>query len=284
MTLSSLQRTGIFILMQHLSERGMENVQQMRLVRSIRARMDVSSEDIEKAHRGVEFNLEPIDVDLTQSEVALIDRSVQWREQSLRQSNQSIPKWLAAVDEAINPAQHEQRTMLEDLNDPVSIVTNVGYALAGVAMVSVVQTVEVLLAALCFTVLGIGSTIGHVRRTDRAWTEDVQGMYLGFSALVGVAWSPHYGAAMAVAMTVGAVLVFAENWLNSFVVMPILVLSSIMALPLWPAAGVLLAFVVAVGIWQYSHRKERPLRDWGHGAWHVLTAAASVAIVVFAFA
>lgn len=285
MTLTPIQRTGIFILMQHLSERGMESVQEMRMVRTIRTRMNVQSEHVRKAHQGLKFDLDPIDADLTDGEVALIRSAVQWREESLRQNDQKIPKWLAAVDEAVRPeSQHSRSPLMKDVKDPFSVATNVVFALAGVLMVLLAPRLETLLGAACFGVLGVGSTIGHLRRTASAWTEDVQAMYLSFAALAGMAWTPEYDAAMAVAMTVGGVLVFAENWLESFVVMPILVLCSIVALPAWPAASILSAFLLAVGIRQYGIDRGRPTSDYVHAVWHVLTASASVAVIFFAFA
>jgi len=157
---------------------------------------------------------------------------------------------------------------------PVNSYSNATYPMAGWFVYGVVGTPESFVFALAMSVLGVGSFLYHAWPSTRTAALDNFGMYAVFISLttfvVGGGWL-----AMAVGASVGAYLLRYAFTLNLNVMMGVFLWFGVVAT--FPGRDVVLsiiAFAVAFAAWQADRWRVRFVGRWGHGAWHVLTAAA----------
>lgn len=156
---------------------------------------------------------------------------------------------------------------------PVNAWSNVAYPVAGLATALVLRTPESLVFALAMLALGIGSFLYHAWPSVKSAKLDHAGMYAVFLSLVtfnvGGPWW-----AMAVASGVGAYAFRYAFSMDLNAMMGLFLWISLVATGLSPTAvASLVYFVLAMVAWQLDRRRLLTHR-WGHGLWHVLTAAA----------
>jgi hypothetical protein len=172
------------------------------------------------------------------------------------------------VCEAGRPTVRPHRWPLQ----PVNTVSNLAYAVAGIVTALVMGTAVSWVFAGAMTLLCIGSSAYHSWPSTKTAALDHAGMYATFLALVfgsllnvwwvvaliavGGAWVYRY------AFTVNLNLM-----MGTFLAVILATKQNTMALI---ALGV---FLLAMGAWQMDRRRW-VLGRWGHGLWHVLTAAA----------
>lgn len=176
---------------------------------------------------------------------------------------------------------------------PVNTYTNLAYPAAGLFPGVLLDTPTSYVFAFTMTYLCIGSALYHATSTHWAGMLDVTAIYVVFSTLAAFAaavvlglpdwlipglmfvaagvvayiFTPRFRRRMNVVIGgfLGAayVLVVLRMWLTSNW-MP------------WPYLALSLAsFALAFIFWRMDLTRTFPLRRWGHGLWHLLTAAAS---------
>jgi predicted membrane channel-forming protein YqfA (hemolysin III family) len=180
---------------------------------------------------------------------------------------------------------------------PVNTYSNLAYLAAGLVIQFMVDTGPAFVFAVTMTYLCIGSTLYHATSTGWAGVLDVSGIITVFPAITVYAvagyfrvgdssWTP-------LAMfLVGGGLVFLlakriHKYMRAVIGISLGLSYAIMLSSMWRnndwryqeflwwSLGLFIAGFVS---WELDrHRKFRP-RRWGHGVWHVATAAASALI------
>lgn len=179
---------------------------------------------------------------------------------------------------------------------PVNTYTNLAYAAAGVWVALEIGSPPAGLFAVAMVLLCVGSSLYHGVATRGYGRFDVGAMYAVFSSLAVFAFCR--ALALSGGWTVAAMLVLGavtgllgfvlRSWYAEgvalkvaiFLIVPYLLAAERIvvhdaAAALAPAAGSFALFAAAMTAWQLDRRCLFPLRRWGHGLWHLLTAAAT---------
>lgn len=274
------QRVGIYVLMNHWRERGTRNVEEMRLCRSLLARVDISADQIDQLSGDLQFDAGPIEAEITPDEQGLLAEAAEWREEALRANGRRIPSWLAAVDELVRPGQTAPA-----YEEPVSTYTNLAFGAAGVLLFALVPSVATGIVAGALAYLAYGSWQWHATKDSWAQARDEEAMYLAFGALAGLAWTGHVQAALALGIALGAGLALYRDRIDSFVAMPALVLGACAGLGLWKGLICLGVFAAAVGcrrLGEWLQARSELAHDALHGAFHVVAAGGAFLVGAFA--
>lgn len=180
---------------------------------------------------------------------------------------------------------------------PVNTYSNLAYLAAGLIIQFRVDTGPAFVFAVTMTYLCIGSSLYHATSTGWAGVLDVSGILTVFPAITVYAVAGHFRVGNSpwtplVMFVVGGGLVFVlAKRIHRYMRLVIgisLGLSYLLMLGymwrnnawehqrfMWWSIGL---FVAGFAAWELDrHRKFRP-RRWGHGVWHVATAAASALI------
>lgn len=182
---------------------------------------------------------------------------------------------------------------------PVNTYTNLAYLAAGLFVALTVDTPPAQVFAATMIYLSIGSTLYHALSTRWAGMLDVTAIYATFSALAVYALFVLLGipdwittGIMFVVAGLTAFLLSKRYSRNMHLIIGIFLGAAYAFLLLhmartgrwsvWPyLAGSFSAFALAFLIWNMDRAGTFPLKRWGHGCWHILTAAAS-ALVFYA--
>lgn len=184
---------------------------------------------------------------------------------------------------------------------PVNTYSNLAYLAAGLFPAIVLKTPPAYVFAATTVYLCVGSSLYHAFSTRWAGMLDVTGIYTVFSALAT------YSA---------AVLIGLPDWLTSLLMFVIAGLAAYFLSPRykqdmhlrigiflglaygltllhmglsgnWGAWPYLLAsfllFALAFLIWNLDKKRTFPLHGWGHGFWHVFTAAGAALLFYATF-
>lgn len=191
-----------------------------------------------------------------------------------------------------------QAGLLMVLQQPVNTYTNVAYLAAGFFLMFKLQTLPSYVLGLASLYLCAGSAPYHATSTRWAGSLDVSAMYAVFSANAVYALSALLGisdALTALLMFVAAALAayLLRYYYHGTMEVKIAVFLVITyALILWSRHrnqarlfdGYLIAslviFALAETAWLMDKAGRFPLVRWGHGVWHILTAAA-IAILFY---
>lgn len=180
---------------------------------------------------------------------------------------------------------------------PVNTYSNLAYLAAGLIIQLTVDTGPAFVFAVTMTYLCIGSTLYHATSTGWAGVLDVSGIITVFPGIAVYAAAGHFRLGDAtwtpLAMfLVGGGLVFVlakriHEYMRA-VIATSLGLSYAMMLGymwrthdwraqeyLWWSLGL---FALGFLAWELDRRRKFRPRTWGHGVWHVATAAASALI------
>jgi channel protein (hemolysin III family) len=183
--------------------------------------------------------------------------------------------------------------LLKIPQQPVNTYTNLAYLAAGLWMQLSLGTGPAFVFALTMMYLCLGSTLYHATSTGWAGMLDVTGIYTVFSstliyalaALIGQGGDPLVPAAMFVAA--GGTAFFLSKRRHSMQWVIALLLGStylllILRMAITHSWSPLIHVGVSVGLfavgftsWVLDQRRRFPLPRWGHGVWHLFTAAAS---------
>lgn len=165
---------------------------------------------------------------------------------------------------------------------PVNTYSNLAYVLAGLFIFKNLPNLAGFVQALAMVYLGVASALYH--GTKRGWAAklDHSGMYVGFTALTVYTLSPtspFIGPVMALVATIVAWrLAYHSSWELLYPFMGVFVAICFLAVALNGslvlAIGSLGTFGLAYIIWWADKRKTFWPKKWGHGLWHILTAAA----------
>lgn len=177
---------------------------------------------------------------------------------------------------------------------PVNTYSNLAYLAAGVYMHVIVGTNASLVFAITMMYLAVASSLFHATSTKWAGMLDVTAIYVVFSAIAVYAASSVFDGTN---WTFTPPIMFVLAGLTSYVcskrfhrrmnlVIAVFLGGSYLAVLINMAIerdrsawryllASFLLFVIAYGIWNLDRKRIFPIRGWGHGFWHVLTAAAS---------
>ncbi|MFQ5605009.1 MAG: ceramidase domain-containing protein [bacterium] len=175
---------------------------------------------------------------------------------------------------------------------PVNTYTNVAYVTGGLFLMFTLNTLPTYVLSLTLLYLCAGSALYHATSTRWAGSLDASAMYALFSALTAYAAFRFLGLTDAlaaflmilVATLAGYFLRYKYRGNMSLKIGVFLVLTY--AFLIWNMLrsqqsllnayliGSFALFAVAYLIWNLDKARSFPLRRWGHGLWHVLTAAA----------
>ena len=176
---------------------------------------------------------------------------------------------------------------------PVNTYTNLAYLAAGLWIQFTLDTGPAFVFALTMMYLCVGSTLFHATSTGWAGMLDVTGIYTvfagtavyAFAALVGQGADPLVPAGMFLSAGAAAFFLSKSHTRNMEWVIAILLGATYAQLVIrmaiaqtWsPLPQVLLSlglFAVGFTSWKLDTHKKFPLARWGHGVWHLFTAAA----------
>jgi hypothetical protein len=168
--------------------------------------------------------------------------------------------------------------------EPINSYTNVAYLAAGWTTFRLLDSPPSLVFAIAMAYLCIGSALYHGVKTIWAAALDHSGMYAVFSALAIYAMAPDHRLILIpmIIGTVGAAYFLRYVFHGNVSVRMGLLLSLTLVGALLRGnsqLGLLSIglFAGAMAVWQMD--KHRLLwKHWGHGIWHVLTAAAMAAM------
>ena len=163
--------------------------------------------------------------------------------------------------------------------EPVNTYSNLAYYAAGYTVFVLEGTMSSVVFALAMTFLCIGSAMYHGLKTIKAAALDHAGMYAVFTALAIHAMAPVPAAWIPMAVGSAAIAWFFRYRfeMNLHAVMGLLL--GLTAIGAFFRGSTLLAgismatFLTAFAIWTLGKRRIAGGR-WGHGLWHLLTAAA----------
>lgn len=170
------------------------------------------------------------------------------------------------------------------MKEPISTATNLFYGIAGVAIIISGGTAVSAYVGACFIVLMIGSGLFHGLGTPTGQAADEMAMYFAFTALLAHLYKYFDPSAsetllIGVAFSASVMMAFLYRVLDSFVMIPILVLLLVSGI----AATVSIRWGVAILISYMFCLMIRTVGKWWggasttqdlfHGAWHIATAA-----------
>lgn len=189
---------------------------------------------------------------------------------------------------------HCDQGLLHIPQQPVNTYSNLGYLAAGVYMHVIVGTNASLVFAITMAYLAVGSTLFHATSTKWAGMLDVIAIYVVFSAVAVYAASTLFDATTwtftpAIMLVVAGLVsyLFSKRYKRRMnLVIAIFLGGSYLAVlvNMWIEHDTsawrylmtsFVLFALAYFIWNLDRKRIFPLRGWGHGFWHVLTAAAS---------
>lgn len=183
---------------------------------------------------------------------------------------------------------------------PINTWSNLAYLAAGLVIQFTVGNDAAFVFAVTMTYLCIGSTLYHATSTGWAGVLDVTAILTVFPSIAIYAAAGYFRVAnargMPLVMFVAAGLiafllskranqymraVIAISLSTSYVILLAYILKTDQWGLLWYLGGSLGLFVVGYVSWGLDKREKFPITPWGHGVWHVATAAAS-ALVFYA--
>lgn len=176
---------------------------------------------------------------------------------------------------------------------PVNTYSNLAYLAGGLFIMFQLNTLPAYIFSLTSLYLCAGSALYHATSTRWAGSIDVSAMYALFSALAVYAASKHFliGNALTalimfvVAVVLGYLLRYKFQGNMSLKIGIFIVI--IYALEVWimfknnnmQILGYLIAsfalFALAYLVWNLDKWRKFPFPRWGHGFWHIFTAAAA---------
>lgn len=175
---------------------------------------------------------------------------------------------------------------------PVNTYSNLAYVAGGSLLIFLLNTLPAYIISLALLYLCVGSSLYHATSTRWGGSLDVSGIYAVFSALTVYAASTHThfnDSIVAFAMFVVAFLAgyfLRYRFRGSMAIKVGIFLVITYAILIWNilkanlplANGYLITslalFVVAFLVWTMDKKRFFPLHRWGHGFWHIFTAAA----------
>ncbi len=183
---------------------------------------------------------------------------------------------------------------------PINTYSNITYMAAGIFVGGLIGTAPAWGFALAMAYLCVGSMLFHAVSTNWGQMLDVTGIYAVFSALAAyaaaelaqsgleAAGSPGWltsdwtVATVMFAIAGGVVYVFGPRFREdmeqkiALFLVPAYVLTLLNAFHVWPlVVGSIALFAVAYLCWWMDKKRTFPIVPWGHGAWHLFTAAAT---------
>ncbi len=185
---------------------------------------------------------------------------------------------------------------------PVNTYSNLAYAAAGAITIFHLGTAQALVFCLLMSFLCVGSSLYHATSTRWAGKLDVAGIYGVFTCLglLGILRFTEIAGWLQATMAFGSAIL--AGWLLRFkyngnmqvkiaIMLSVIYLFAFLGAGLsgqwnpsgWFLVGSLLCFGLAFLIWNLDKARKFPLPRWGHGFWHILTAASST-LVFYAIA
>ena len=188
---------------------------------------------------------------------------------------------------------HCEQGLLRIPQQPVNTYSNLAYFVAGMVVMVELDTMPAFVFAITMTYMCIGSTLYHALCTRWAGMLDVTGIYAVYSAMAVYAVStvsprelPGDVLAMVMFSVAGGVtLALSPRFRRhmNFVIGCFLGITYLFLLANLMLAresdtwrlllSSFLLFALAFVIWRVDRRRAFPLKRWGHGFWHILTAA-----------
>lgn len=167
---------------------------------------------------------------------------------------------------------------------PVNTWTNAAYLLAGAFVMWQTRSWAGAVEAGSLAVLGIGSALYHGLKTRLAGVCDDVGMYLVFSTMTVYCIAPHNPWTPAAMIIVGGALAawrfvseeadrYQHALLGTFTG-AVAMADALNGEPVKALGAMALLLIAYLVCWQMDKRRTFPLPHWGHGLWHILTAAA----------
>lgn len=176
---------------------------------------------------------------------------------------------------------------------PVNTYTNLAYLAGGLFMMFQLNTLPAYIFSLTSLYLCVGSALYHATSTRWAGSLDVSAIYALFSALAVYAASRHLVMGSALTALIMFVIAILSGYLlrykfqgNMSLKVGIFIVI-IYALEIWimlknnnmQILGYLIAsfalFALAYLVWNLDKARKFPFKRWGHGLWHIFTAAAA---------
>lgn len=191
--------------------------------------------------------------------------------------------------------------LLQIPQQPINTYSNIAYMAGGIGLAAVLGTPAAWGFALAMAYLCVGSMLFHAVSTKWGQMLDVTGIYAVFSSLAAYAalelvrsglrtegapaWSTADWMVATVMFGVAGLVVYVlgprfrdhmERKIAMFLV-PAYLLTLMNSLSVWPlVVGSIGLFALAFLCWWTDKKRTFPIVPWGHGAWHLFTAAASV--------
>lgn len=184
---------------------------------------------------------------------------------------------------------------------PVNTYTNLAYLAAGAYAFFDLATPAAFAFLVTMTYLCVGSALYHGTSTHWAGMLDVTGIYAVFSGLAVYAltallgWNEVWSVVAVLVLAGLASYVLSERFRKDMILKIGMFLGATYALlaarmamsggwSQWPLPVASLAlFALGFLVWNLDRRRIFPILGWGHGLWHVLTAAAC-AVLFYAIA
>ena len=165
-------------------------------------------------------------------------------------------------------------------------LTNVAYAIAGIALLFLAPVSQIWVMALLLVVLAYGSYLGHAKG-GKLWALDWAGMGLVFGGLIAYAQSAS-PINQILAALVGGGFAYAlehyEDYLDKNLRYAAIILLWILAVVnLYDyghnvVPGVII-FAIAIAIRQYGEKHDDSENEIMHGWWHIITAIGFVLLI-----
>lgn len=187
--------------------------------------------------------------------------------------------------------------LLQVPQQPVNTYTNLAYLAAGLYVDLQLDSAASLVFLLTMAHLCIGSSLYHATSTRWAGMLDVTAIYAVFSstmvyagaALVGRAEAPFVPALMFVVAGLAAFLLSSRFRRRMEVVIGVFLGATYLALLVrmavtgtWTGGpllgGSFVLYALAYWVWTLDKAKAFPLKRWGHGFWHLFSAAATALV------
>ena len=191
-------------------------------------------------------------------------------------------------------------TLVRVPQQPVNTYSNLAYLAAGLLIQFTLGTDTAFVFAVTMTYLCIGSALYHATSTRWAGVLDITAIFAVFPSIAVYAAAGLFGVGnheltpLAMFLVAGG-LVYAlsrraARYMRAVIAVSLgtaylLLLAYMVRTGDWRALPYLLSslglFVLAFWSWGLDKKQKFPLKAWGHGVWHVATAAAS-ALVFYA--
>lgn len=192
---------------------------------------------------------------------------------------------------------HCEQGLKEIPQQPINTYTNLAYLAAGVYVHVMTGTNASLVFAITMAYLAVGSSLFHATSTKWAGMIDVTAIYVVFAGtlvyaastlLDGTTWV-YTPAVMFVGAGLASYFLSRRFKRRLNVVMAVFLGGSYAAvlINMWLehdthawryVLGSFLLFALAFLIWNLDKKRTFPLKGWGHGIWHVLTAIAAALV------